>query len=684
MSAVFFDADRLIRLRRVSAVAPSPCGTWLAAALARPSQDESAYVSDLWRVSLDPSQPPVRLTWGDDSDTGPRFRADGALAFLRTRRADGAPRIGRTQVWLMPAVGGEPRPITDEPLGVRDFRLAGERLFLIADVLPGVPREEQRARAEEQARRGPSGLRYTAMPVRHWDHWLPVATPHVVLLDRDPAAGERRRDLTPDAAGEYQESDVGVISWDVAVDGRRVAITAQHMGPDQCPDSALRLIDADSGESVDLGLLDGAGYTMPRFAPHGRQLACVRGFRQPGQAETQTLWTFDVPDEMSADPTPGARQGRALAAGWDVWPALHTWTPDGAAVIATADVHGHVPVFRVDVATGEVTRLTAEAAGGSHGSLHVVAGAAGQGHGGASLVGIRHRLVHPPEPFRVDLCAGAEPVLLAELSGFTAAEGEAIASWESFATPGDGGAAVQSFLLQPRGKAGPHPALVWIHGGPVNHHADGWHWRWNALIPVAAGYAVVLPNPRGSTGFGQEFIAGVFDNDWGGACYRDLTAVTDAVCARSDIDERRLGAMGGSFGGYMANWIGGNTDRFRCLMTHAGVFHMSSFSGVTDYPGYFRYMLACSPYEDAEAFDHQSPHRLVGQWKTPTLIIHGEKDYRVPISEALMVFTALQSRGIESELLVFPDENHWITRPRNIRQWYDTVLAFADRHLRDA
>lgn len=682
MSDACFDADRLTRLRRVSAVAPSPCGTWLAVVVARLSQDESAYVSDLWRVSLDPARPPVRLTWGDDDDTGPRFRADGALAFLRTRRADGGPGdLGRTQVWLMPAVGGEPRPITDEPLGVRDFRLAGERLFVIADILPGVAHEEQRAHAADRARRGPSGLHYTTMPVRRWDHWLPAAVPHVIVID-DAGA---RRDLTPDAAGEHRESDLGVIAWDVTADGRRVAIAAERLSPDQCLDSALRLIDADSGARVDLGVLDGASHAMPRFAPDGRQLACVRGLRQPGQAETEALWIYDVPAAIpAATPAePAAAMGRALAPGWDVWPALHTWTPDGAAVIATADVHGHVPVFRVDVATGEVVRLSAEAAGGSHGSLRVVAGSAGGADsGGVALVGIRHRLVHPPEPFRMDLRAGATPVLLAALSGFTAAEGDAMTAWEAFSTPGDGGTAVHGFVLLPRNRTEPHPALMWIHGGPVGQHADGWHWRWNALVAVAAGYAVVLPNPRGSSGFGQDFIHGVFNNEWGGACYRDLTAVTDAVCARSDIDECRMGAMGGSFGGYMANWIGGNTDRFRCLMTHAGVFHMSSFSGVTDYPGYFRYMLACSPYEDAETFDRYSPHRLIGQWKTPTLVIHGEKDYRVPISEALMLFTALQARGVDSELLAFPDENHWILRPRNIRQWYDTVLAFADRHLR--
>jgi dipeptidyl aminopeptidase/acylaminoacyl peptidase len=215
----------------------------------------------------------------------------------------------------------------------------------------------------------------------------------------------------------------------------------------------------------------------------------------------------------------------------------------------------------------------------------------------------------------------------------------------------------------------------------MTQFADGWHWRWNPLIPAAAGYAMILPNPRGSTGFGQEFIQGIWNNEWGGACFRDIMAVLDAVCSRDDIDAERVGAMGGSFGGYMANWIGVQTERFRCLMTHAGIYDLGGFTGATDYPSYMYYGLGITPYENPEAFERYSPHRLLANWKTPTLIIHGEKDYRVPIGEALHLFEALCWRGVDAELLVFPDENHWILRPQNIRQWYRVMLEFACKHL---
>lgn len=667
VSAPVFDAERLTRLGRVSSVALSPDGTWLAAAVSRLDADEASYVSDLWRVSVvDPAAAPIRLTRGDWRDSQPQFRHDGALAFSSDRPT--GPQLSesdrRRQVWLFAPGGGEPEPLTDEPLGVSDFRFAHDtgQLFVIADVFLGIPYEQQRAHAAELAKRGPSGLHFTSMPVRHWDHWIPSAAPHVITYD--PTTGERR-DLTPDADREHRELDFG-IEWDVSPDGSRVAVAVSRPGPMRINDTALRIIEPTAGRSFDLGVIDNTEHQSPLFSPDGRAIACVRSLRVPGRADRLQLWLFN-------DLRQGA-EGHAVAGDWDVWPHLAAWTPDSRALIATADARGHVPVFRVDVAAHEVVRLSSEESGGCHTSVQVSGD-------GKRVVGVRHRLVHPPEPFRLELRAGAEPELLGNLSGFTAEQGESLASWSSFTVSGDGGADVQSFLVLPRNSADKHPALVWIHGGPMAQHADGWHWRWNPLIPAAAGYAVLLPNPRGSTGAGQEFIQGIWNNQWGAACYRDIMAATDALCARDDIDDTRLGAMGGSFGGYMANWIGVSTDRFRCLMTHAGIYSLSGFSGSTDAPGYLHHEIGATPYESPEVFDRYSPHRLLDNWKTPTLVIHGEKDYRVPIGEALHLFEALCWRGVDAEFLVFPDENHWILRPQNIRQWYRATLEFADKHL---
>jgi dipeptidyl aminopeptidase/acylaminoacyl peptidase len=333
-------------------------------------------------------------------------------------------------------------------------------------------------------------------------------------------------------------------------------------------------------------------------------------------------------------------------------------------VFAVGDDGGRVPVFRLDVPTDTTTRLTTE---GTHAALSLLPD--------GTVVGIRSRLSHPPAAFRLD---PAGPVLLAG-SDF---DGAAVAQVERFTVTSTDGAPVESFLLRPADHDGaPLPLVLWIHGGPISQFGDGWHWRWNPLELVSRGYAVAMANPRGSTGCGQPFIEGIWRNQWGGQCYADLMAVTDALAARPDVDGDRMAAMGGSFGGYMTNWIGANTDRFAALVTHASIFDLSAFYGVTDWPAWWALSQGTTPYESQQAFDRYSPHRGMGNWTTPTLVLHGEKDYRVPVSEGLALFEGLQLHGVPSELVIFPDENHWILKPRNIQSWYGTVGRFLDQHL---
>lgn len=662
-----FSVDRLIRLGRVTAVAPSPSGEWIAVAVSRLDPDEAKYVSDLWRVSLvDPSHAPHRLTRGASDDRAPRFRRDGSLAFLSNRNPrEGAAKEGddkRFQVWLLPEGGGEPRPITDEPLGVTDFRFAQGAgvLIAIADVLPGVPHDEQRERFLDLQKHGPSALRYGRMPVRHWDHWLGPAAPHVIAYDAD---GHGRRDLTPDADREHRESQ-----WDVSADGSRVVITCARIGPDRVDDQHLRVIDVATGVVRDVGVTERVRLEHPRFAPDGRRIAASREQRFETACPIVRLWLLDA--DAASD------GGRDLAPSFDRWAAPSAWTSDQASVLAVAADRGRVPIFRIDVASGEVSRVTPEDAGGTHEAVQLVPET-------ETIVGIRHTLHHPPEPFRMTLAEGATPRLLGSLSGFDPADGAEIADWDELVIEGSDGVPVHSFIVRPAtaARSAPLPTLLWIHGGPISHFGDGWHWRWNPLVAAAAGYNVVLPNARGSLGYGQRFVAGIWGNVWGAQCYDDLMRVTDALAARPDVDASRMAAMGGSFGGYMTNWIGGQTDRFRCLITHASLYDLAAFYGVTDVPGWFALELGGTPYADAEAFDRYSPHRYVDRWKSPTLIIHGERDYRVPIGEALSLFEALQLHGVDSELLVFPDENHWIMKPRNVKAWYDAVIEFLGRHM---
>lgn len=652
-----------IALKRVSSITPSPDGTWLAVVVQRLDRDGAKYLSDLWKVPTDGSAA-IQLTRGDCKDVAPCFRHDGALGFLSNRKPnelkadDDAEK--RMQVWLLSKDGGEPQQLTDEPLGVESFKFAAraDRIAYFAPVLPEVPHDKQREVAAERAKKGPSLRRYTRQPVRHWDHWLHQnaerENTHLVIAD---ASGGNRRDLTPEATREFSIEP----HLDISADGRRVLASWSLPGADREEDSHLLVIEVDGGKRLMVPQPANSSTEGALFSPDGRQIAAVRSTRSPKQVVRPTLTLIDAATGSARD----------LATTWDRWPNLADWSADGRQLIVTADDDGIVPVFAIDASVGALHALSARAAGGSH--SNVVSLADGR------IAAIRSTLLDAPECVLLDGRGAAQPQPLARLSGFTPAHDWA--ECESIVTTSTDGTAIQGWITRPKG-AKKAPTLIWIHGGPIGMSGDGWHWRWNALLAAAQGYVVVQPNPRGSTGFGQQFVQGIWGNCWGDQCYKDLMAVADAIEQRPEVDKSRLMAMGGSFGGYMTNWIGTQTQRFRCLITHASIVTMAQFTGTTDHPAWwYLEMGGENPYADPAKYDRFAPIRYISQWKTPVLIIHGELDYRCPIGEGLNLFEALQYHGVDSELVVFPDENHWILKPRNIVGWYDSVLGFLKKHM---
>jgi dipeptidyl aminopeptidase/acylaminoacyl peptidase len=243
----------------------------------------------------------------------------------------------------------------------------------------------------------------------------------------------------------------------------------------------------------------------------------------------------------------------------------------------------------------------------------------------------------------------------------------------------DEGVEIGSWLVLPDDADGPVPLVVMIHGGPLGTW-NTWHWRWNPTVLADRGYAVLLPDPALSLGYGYDFIARGWGR-WGDEPYTDLLAAVDAAVAHEAVDAERTAAMGGSFGGYMANWVAGHTDRFRCIVSHASLWNLEAFHGTTD-TGLVWEREFGDPYLDSSRYHDHSPHRFVGEIRTPMLVIHGEHDYRVPISEALTLWTDLSRHGVDARFLYFPDEHHWVLKPQNARLWYQTVLAFLDEHLR--
>ena len=649
-----FSIEDLVAMSRVTSVAPAPGGDWIAVEVQHLHASVGKYVSAIWR--LDPATgEATALLSGPCQYKSPAFRGDGALVFLSNRPAAGDPDgdpekppadDARTPVGALDvsSAGAEPQMLTDEPLGVSSVAVASgsSRFVVVAPLLPGVAHEAQRSTAEDRKKHGPSALHYTGpRRARYWDHWIGEAEPHLVAFD----PGGARTDLTPTPGGAYRE-----VGLDLSEDG--ATLVATHRQPSDLRLEEVRLQAFDLATGRPRWIVDEPRLLlgMPRIAPDGSRVAFVR---------TPIPTDGCIHDDLCVAELDGSGL-RQVAAGWDRWPQPHAWSADGSQLLATADDGGHKRLVTISVASGAVAPLT------ETGSVSCV-----RRTGSGTIVGVFDRISRPPEVFVL------EGESLRVVSDFAKAPDFGTSSVvESITVEGAGGDPVQAWLVLPRDAKGPLPTVFWIHGGPIGAWNDGWHWRWCPQALVAQGYAMVLPNPRGSTGFGQAFIDGIWGNQWGAACFDDLMALADHLAADPRFDASRTAAMGGSFGGYMTNWIGGQTDRFRCLITHASLYHLSAFYGTTDTPPFWQLQMGGAPWDDQGAFDRYSPHRHVTNWRSPTLIIHGDKDYRVPITEALSLYEALQGQGVHAELLVFPDENHWILKPRNIGVWYERVLAF--------
>ena len=690
-STPFSSLDSYIALPRVEALALSPDGSRAVLTVATLKKDGTAYERSLWSVPADGSGRPTRLTRSAKGESGAAFTPTGDILFVSTRpdaEADEDDESG--QLWLLPAAGGEGRPVTrlaGGASGIAATSLESDRVVLDAELLPGGDTLESEATLRAlRKKKKVSAILHEGYPVRYWDHDLGPAQPHLLALDLDelvdtiaaiavesdekapdeapeeggeagapyPETLPRPRDLTPQPGRSADHAGVALTP-----DGG-ILIASLRVGEQRSGRHVLVSIDTTTGDRVTLLDEPEVDFEAPAVSHDGTQVAYLRVPKSSPAGPT------DVEVWVAAIDGSGARR---LADGWDRWASDLHFDADDAALIATADQNGRGPVFRLPLDGGAPDQITDDDFTYTHVRVDRATGA---------LVALRSSWVVPPHPVRIAkdgvVTPLATPAPAPDAPG-TITEVEATA---------EDGARVRGWLLLPEGAsdAAPAPLLLWIHGGPLSSW-NAWSWRWAPLLAVARGYAVLLPDPALSTGYGLEFIARGW-NSWGGKPYTDLLSITDATIARGDIDETRTAAMGGSFGGYMANWVAGHTDRFRAIVTHASLWALDQFSGTTDSSEYWQRIFT------PEAMIEHSPHRHVADVRTPLLVIHGDRDYRVPIGESLRLWSELAEHhagpdgSTPHRFLYYPDENHWVLKPQHAVVWYQTVFAFLDQHMNGA
>jgi len=482
------------------------------------------------------------------------------------------------------------------------------------------------ARRKARADAGVTAILHESAPVRYWDHDLGPDQVRLLLTMVDaagdcPAAGEPR-DLTAKPGRALDERH-----FELTPDGRH-AVTGWSVydGSGQRREE-VAVIDTRTGERRTLLSADDADFRTPRISPDGTSVLAIRELHE----------TYDRPADITLVVTAldGSADGSAgpaeLLGGLDRWPVEAAWAPDCSCVYFTADDRGRCPVFRVDLASGGITRLVADS--GAYSQLCPAPD-------GRFLYALRAAVDSPPAAVRLDVTEpGSAPGLLAG----PAAEPDLPGRLTEIETAASDGTVVRAWLVLPEAAstAAPAPLLLWVHGGPYSSW-NAWSWRWNPWLMVARGYAVLLPDPGLSTGYGPEFIARGH-GDWGGPPFTDVMAITDAAVARPDIDGARTAMMGGSFGGYMANWIAGHTTRFRAIVSHASLWALDQMFGTTDAPAEWRRQFG-RPDAQPERYAANSPHLHAAAITTPMLVIHGDRDYRVPVGEALRLWTDLVAR----------------------------------------
>ena len=641
-------------MRRLAAPAVSPDGRYVVYQLSETDLANNRRSNDLYVLDLNaPKAAPVRLLNSPEvSETSPVFSADGGIYFLSSKS-------GSTQVWRK-LRSAKPEQVTDLKADVSGFMLSpkGDRIAVWAD------RDLRCAdfnctNVKDAAKTG-SARAYDSLFVRHWDTWVEPGVRSRVFTF--PLVGGKARGggvpVTRGLVGDTPSKPFGgAEEIAFAPDGRTLYFALREAGPNESLSTNLDIfaVPADgSAPPTNLTAANRATDTLPAASPDGRTLAYAAMARPGYEADRQVLHLRDL----------ATGRVRPLTAHWDRSVGSIAWARDGRSLLVTAGDTLEHPVFRVDAATGQVTRLT-----GTGNVNNVVPLPGGDALFTMNSV-FKPDDLHRVGPGRqITQLTAVNDKLLAELDPITL---------DRFNFAGAGGDRVWGINVKPANTGARLPVAFVIHGGPQGSFGNAWSYRWNPRLFAAPGYGVVSVDFHGSTGYGQAFTDSI-NRDWGGKPLEDLKRGLAFALARDpQLDGSRACALGASYGGYMVNWIAGRwPDRFRCLVQHDGIFDNRAMAYETEELWFTEWEVGGRPYYETPAeYERWNPVHHVAKWKTPMLVVTGEKDYRVPYTQGIASFTALQRRGIPSRLVVFPDENHWVLKPQNSIRWYDEVFAW--------
>jgi len=657
-----FTIDDLIQVRRVGDPQLSPDGRWIAYTIADTDKAANRRTTQIYLVSAEGGDP-RQLTSEKQSSSSPRWSPDGKrLAFVSAR--DGVPQIWTVD--MAEAATGSPKKITSLSTGADGpvWSPDGRSIAFTSEIYPECANDDCNRQREQKATESKVKAKLTdRLLYRHWSAWKDGKRTHVFVVG---AEGGEARDMTPGDFDAPPFSLGGPPDYAFSPDGKELVFARNTDKVEAISTNGdIFILPVQGGEPRRITGDNPANDLSPQYSPDGRYIA-YRAQSKPGFESDR--WRLMLYDRKTG-------QSHSISESLDASVESFAFSPDNQKLFLTALDRGRQAIYTLAITGGAARKLIGD---GSNDDVQVSSD-------GKIIVFTRNSLTRPIEIFRANADGSGATQLTrtneAFLADFNMKPAEDV-TWD-----GAAGAKVHGFVVKPANftPARKWPLIVLIHGGPQGAWNDAWSYRWNPQVFASAGYVVFSPNPRGSTGYGQKFVDEI-SGDWAGKVYTDIMNGVAYVAAMPFIDRERVGAAGGSYGGYMVNWLEGHNDdprvKFKTFVSHAGLFNLTSMYGATEELWFPEWEFKGTPWTNPDMYARWSPDNHVKNFKTPMLVIHGELDYRVPYTEGLQMFTALQRQGVESKLLVYPDEGHWILKPQNSELWYDTVLEWFDTYLK--